>query len=275
MHRFADCPCGDAHQLTPPCPPYIYPRQQVCGGPITVSQEVKGINDFSDKGFAAKVSAKWSHACGFAIDKFDNSSKATVLETSFSKFSVPGLKAAVNMNQTYGAKASTTFPMEVSYSNDLLATSLSTQYPDFNAIKANVTLQADSLTVGTSVTYKGGAVTDYPLSLMYAGGDYAAAVEATEKLKTFTLLGSYNVNKQLTLAGKFGIPDGGNMSFVGKYKLNDEIGTVASAKFSAASKNLEVAVKATPVAKVDTGAALSFPIDNVGGYTYGFNFTLG
>lgn len=258
----------------------------VYGGAITVSEEIKGFDDF-EKGFAAKVSAKWSHACGFAINKFDNDlSKGTVLETSFNKFSVPGLNVAVNMKQSYGKAAKQVFPLEVTYSNDFLATSVATEAPGFKECKANLTLATEGLTVGTSLTFASGSPTDYPVSLKYASGSYAAACEATDEFKCFTLLGSYKASSQLSLGGKFMIPDGSKdkVSVVGKYNLQDEFGTKVSAMYSHANgfgkkgdkpKTLEVSVVAAPLAKVETGVALAFPLSNLGAYTYGLNFTLG
>ena len=251
-----------------------------------MTEEIKGIDDFA-KGFSAKVSAKWKHACGFSINKFDNDlKKGTVLETSFDKFSVPGLSVAVNMNKSYGKDAGVKYPVEVSYENDVVASSIKTTAPGFKTCTANLTLATEGVSVGTALTFAGGSPKDYPISLMYSGSGYAAAVEATDELKAFTLLGSYKVNSQLSVAAKAMIPDGSKdaVSLVGVYKLNDDYNTKAAFMYSHKSgfgkkedkaKTVEVAVVAKPLAKVETGCALAFPLANVGAYTYGMNFTLG
>lgn len=257
----------------------------VYGGAITVSEEVKGIDDFS-KGFAAAVSAKWKHACGFSVNKYDISlKKGTVLETSFNKFSVPGLAVAVNMKKCGGK---TSFPVEVSYENDVVATSVETCAPDFADITANVTLATEGLMVGTSLEFAGGSASpkDYPISLSYKGAGYNAACEATNELKTFTLLGSYKASDQLTVATKFMIPDGAkdSVSLVGVYDLKDDFKTKAACMYSHASgfgkkgdkpKAVEVAFVAKPLKGVEAGCALGFPLADLGAYTYGLNFTLG
>lgn len=257
----------------------------VCGGAITVSEEVKGLDDFSG-GFSAAVSAKWKHACGFSVDKFDNSiKKGTILETSFNKFSVPGLAMSVNLNKCGGK---TTFPLQVKFENDVVATSLSSCAPDFASVTANVTLAAEGLMVGSSLEFKGGSMSpkDYPISLAYKKSGYNAACEATNELKTFTLLGSYAASDQLTVASKVMIPDGDKdaVSLVGVYKLNDAYNSKAACMYSHASgfgkkgdkaKTVEVALVAKPLKGVEAGCALGFPLGDLGAYTYGFNFTLG
>lgn len=250
-----------------------------------MTEEIKDIHDYS-KGFAASINAKWKHPCGFAIDKFDNSvKKGTVLETSFSKFSVPGLSVGVNMTSS-GSK--TTFPLKVEYSNDVVATKVSTCAPDFATITADMTLAAEGLSVGTSLAFAGGAMSpkDYPISLAYKGAGYNAACEATNELKTFTLLGSYKASDQLTVASKFMIPDGSKdqVSLVGVYALKDAYNSKAACMYSSASgfgkkgdkpKTVEVALVTKPIKGVEAGCALGFPLANLGAYTYGLNFTLG
>jgi hypothetical protein len=261
----------------------------VLGCPITVSTEVKGINDHA-AGFGAKVSAKWKHACGFAVDKFDNdASKGTVLETSFSKFALKGLSVAANLNKTYGAKATTTYPLEVKYEDSMVAGSLSTAAPAFAAVTANLTLATEGLLVGTSLQFKGGATSpvDYPLSLSYTAPGYVAAVEATEKLKTFTLLGKYVASPQLTVAGKFLVPDGAAnaLTLGGTFAYGGPMNAKFAAMYSSVAgmkdekKNkaaaLECAVVANPLKGLETGFALAFPLANLGKYKYGITFALG
>lgn len=258
---------------------------KVAGGAITVVEEIKDINDYS-KGFAASINAKWKHPCGFSIDKFDNSvKKGTVIETSFSKFSVPGLAVSVNMTKS-GSK--TNFPLKVKYENDVVATKVSTCAPDFASITADLTLAAEGLSVGTSLAFAGGSMSpkDYPISLAYKGAGYNAACEATNELKTFTLLGSYKASDQLTVASKFMIPDGSKdqVSLVGVYALKDAYNSKAACMYSSASgfgkkgdkpKTVEVALVTKPLKGVEAGCALGFPLANLGAYTYGLNFTLG
>lgn len=258
---------------------------EVMGCPITVSQELTGLDDFS-KGYSSKLSAKWKHACGFSVDKFDNSlAKGTVLETSYNKLPVDGMSVACNMKN---AKGKCVFPLEVTYENDVIAGSLATQAPDFKDITANMTLASEGLMVGSSMTFKGGAAapSDFPISLSYSGNGVAAVVEATDELKTFTLLGSYKASPKLKLAAKFLVPDGEKrkMSLVGVYNLGGDYNTKVAGMFSQASgfkgkdnkaATLECAVVAKPLAKVETGCALAFPLAKPEDFKYGLTFTLG
>jgi hypothetical protein len=260
--------------------------EKVLGGAITVSEEIKGFDDFS-KGFSGKIGAKWKHACGFSVNKFENDlKKGTVIETSFSKFPVDGLSVEVNMSQSYGKDASNKYPLAVNYENDMLAASVSTSAPDFKSVTASCVLSTDGLMVGSSLSYSNGGIGDYPISLSYTGPGYVAAVEASEELKCFNILASYKATPELTLATKVMIPDGSKeaVSFVGVYKLQDEYNTKLAAKYSHASgfgkkgdiaKTIECAVTANPLPKVETGAALALPIANMSAYKYGLTFTLG
>lgn len=258
----------------------------ILGSSVTVTQELKGFDDFS-KGFNGKISAKWKHACGFSINKFENDlKKGTVLETSFNKFGVDGLSVDVNVQQKYAKDAKNDYPVAVNYENDMVAASVSTSVPEFKSITANCVLATEGLMVGSSVKYTNGGIGDYPISLSYTGPGYMAAAEATEKLRRFNILGSYTVTPDLTLATKVMIPDGNkeSVTLVGVYKLNDECNTKIAAKYSHSSgfgkggdqaKTIECAVTTKPVPKVETSAALSFPLSNLGAYKYGLTFTLG
>lgn len=252
----------------------------VFGGAITVSQEIKGFDDHS-KGFGGKISAKWKHACGFSIDKFDNDvSKGTVLETSFNKFAVPGLSVAVNMSRSY-KDGKSKFPVELKYENEFFASSVATEAPGFSGVTANVVLAAEGITVGSSLKFNGvAAPTDYPISLSYSGKDYVAAIEATNELKTFTLLGSYKASSQLKFAGKFMIPDKEkqNVALAAVYNLSDEFDTKLAGMYShdqKKEKTIEFAATAKPVNQVETGFALAFPLSDPSNYKYGLTFTLG
>lgn len=253
----------------------------VLGGPVTVSTEVKNFTDYS-KGYNTKVSAKWKHSCGFSVDKFDNDlSKGTVLETSFNKFAVKGLSVSANMTRSYGDKGKATFPVELKYENDMLASSLATD-TSLSSLTANLTLAHDGLTVGTSLKFKDGigAPSDYPISLSYSSKSYVAAIEATNELKTFTLLGSYKATPELTVAAKFMVPDGDkkNMSLVGIFNTGDSYGTKVAAMYSDSSekaKTLECAVTAKPVQQVEAGCALALPLKEGGALKWGLTFTLG
>mmetsp|Transcript_29247 Transcript_29247/g.37728 ORF Transcript_29247/g.37728 Transcript_29247/m.37728 type:complete len:291 (+) Transcript_29247:84-956(+) len=254
----------------------------VCGSAITVSEEIKGFDDFS-KGFSGKISAKWKHASGFSIDKFENDAKkGTVIEASYPT-GVDGLSASMGVKQQYN-KNPNSYPIDVQYENDMVAAGVSTAAPDFKDITASCVLATDGLMVGSSVTYSNGGIGDYPISLSYTGPGYVAAVEASDELKCFNILGSYKASPDLTLATKFMIPDGAkeSVSLVGVYKVGDEFNTKIAAKYSHTAgmkkntpKTVEVAVTAKPLPKVEAGAALGFPLANVGSYNYGLTFTLG
>jgi len=253
----------------------------VMGTAVSVTQETKGLDSMGSS-FSTKVSAKWKHACGFAVDKLDfDAKKGMVLETSFSKFSVPGLSVGCNVTKS-------AYPLSVTYEDSMVACSLKTDAPAFGSVTADLALASEGLAVGTSLTFKGGKASpeDYPISLSYSGlAGVEAACEATDKLKVFTLLGSYKASDDLTLASKFMIPDGGKdkVSMVGIYKLNDGYGSKVAAMYSHASgfgkgdkaKTVEVALVSKPLKGVETGCALAFPLSNVGGFTYGLNFTVG
>lgn len=250
----------------------------VYGGAITVSEEIKGVGDFS-KGFAAKISAKWKHACGFSVNKFDNDlKKGTVLETSFDKFGVPGLSAACNMKTTYGDKGKTVYPLEVKYENDVAACSVASTAPAFKDVTASLTLATEGLMVGTALECSAGNVKDYPIKLSYDAGDYTCAVGAKNELKCFGLYGKYKATSELTLASYFQIPDKtSEMILCGVYKLGGDFKTTLAGKYSEknAKKTLECSAVAKPLKGVDTGVSLALPIGNFGAYKYGFSFTLG
>jgi len=259
---------------------------EIFGGAVTLSQELKGFNDFGKgSGFNGKISAKWKHSCGFSVDKFDNDvSKGTVLETSYNKFAVPGLSLAVNMNKAYGDKAKVSFPVELKYQNDVINTSLATEAPGFSSFTANITMASEGVMVGSSLKFKDGlgAPSDYPISLSYTHKDYVAGIEATNQLKTFTLLGLYKATPQLKVAGKFMIPDQEkkNVALAAVYSLNDEFNTKVASMYSydtgaKKEKTLECSVVANPVKQVETGCALAFPLSDFSKYKYGLTFTLG
>jgi hypothetical protein len=257
----------------------------ICGSAVTVSEEIKGIDDFS-KGFNGKVSAKWKHASGFSFNKFENDlKKGTVIEASYPT-GVDGLAATFGMKQQYGKDASNSYPIEATYENDMLAAGVSTAAPDFKEVTASCVLATDGLMVGSSVTYSNGGIGDYPISLSYTGPGYVAAVEASDELKCFNILGSYKATPELTLGTKFMIPDGAKqkVSLVGVYKTGDELNTKLAAMYSHADgfgkkgdkpKTIECAVTANPCPKVETSASLAFPLSNMGAYKYGLTFTLG
>lgn len=262
-------------------------QSQVFGGAITVSQEIKGIDDFA-KGFGGKVSAKWKHACGFSVDKFDNDlSKGTVLETSYSKFPVKGLALAVNLKKTYGDKGKTVFPLELKYDTDVVSGSLATTAPAFKEYTANLTLATEGLLVGTSLQFKDGKASDYPISLSYSSKSYVAGIEATNQLKAFTVLGSYKVTPDLKVAIKALVPEGDkkSTSVAATYNLNDAFESKIAAMYSQAAgfsdkkdnkeATLECAVIAKPVKQVETGVALAFPLSSPTSFKYGLTFTLG
>jgi len=248
----------------------------VFGGAISVSQEIKGIDNF-EKGFAGKISAKWKHACGFSVDKFDNDvKKGTILETSYSVKGVDGLSVACK----YSKKST---GLESSYASDVVAATVSTT-SEFKAVSCDVALSTEGLTVGTSLAMGPKGLGDTPISLAYSGGSYVAAIEATDSLKTFTLLGSYNASKDLSLATKFMVPDGGKQkcSLVGVYKLGDEFNTKVAGMYSMASgfgksdsAAVDIAVTAKPLSKVETGCALTIPTAKPECFSYGLTFTLG
>lgn len=252
---------------------------KVCGSAITVSEEVKGVTDFS-KGFQAKVSAKWSHSSGFAISKFDNDlKKGTVLETSFNKFPVEGLAASVNMNCSHGDKGCASFPLEVTYSNDLVAAGLNTSTA-FKDVSADLTLATEGLMVGTQLQYKSGDLKDYPITLKYTAGDYEAALQATKSLSVFGLLTKYKVSPDLTLASYVSVPDyPTKATFCGVYNLNDDFKTKVAGQFSyekgKKDKSVECSVVAKPLAGVESGFSLMLPLANLGAFKYGFSVTLG
>jgi hypothetical protein len=257
----------------------------VCGSAITVSEEIKGFDDFT-KGFSGKIAAKWKHASGFSVDKFENDlKKGTVLEVSYPT-GVDGLSASLGMKQQYSKDASNSYPIEVQYENDMLAASVSSAAPEFKDVTASCVLATDGLMVGSSVTYSNGGIGDYPISLSYTGPGYVAAVEASDELKCFNILGSYKATPELTVGTKFMIPDGAkeSVSLVGVYNTNDCMKTKIAGMYSHASgfgkkgdkaKTIECAVTAKPLPKVEAGAALAFPLANMGAYKYGLTFTLG
>mmetsp|Transcript_66785 Transcript_66785/g.150843 ORF Transcript_66785/g.150843 Transcript_66785/m.150843 type:complete len:287 (-) Transcript_66785:279-1139(-) len=251
----------------------------VLGGKVTVSEEITGIDDFS-KGFSGKISAKWKHACGFSIDKFDNDKKkGTVLDMSYSKFPVPGLKASC------GWTSKGKMPVACEYANDVVAAKFSTDAGSFSSCTADLCLSSEGIMVGSSLSLsnsKGSfAVKDYPISLGYSGNGYTAAVEATDKLKKFTLLGNLSVSKELTVGSKFQVPDGGKEMFgvVGVYKLGDEYNTKVACQFGyetgKSDKAIDVGVTTKPLKGVEAVCALNLPLANASKYTCGFGLTLG
>lgn len=245
-----------------------------------MSEEVKGLTDFS-KGFAAKVSAKWSHACGFSVGKFDNDlKKGTVLETSFDKFAaLPGLSVGVNMNLSHGDKGAATFPVEVTYENDMVATRVATTTA-LKDVTADVSLATEGLMVGTELQYKGGDLKDYPITLKYSGPDYEAALQASKNLSVFGLLAKYKASSELTLASYVALPDyPTKATFCGVYNLGGDYKTKVAGQYSyekgKKEKTLECSVVSKPVSGVESGFSLALPIANLGSYKYGFSFTLG
>jgi len=253
---------------------------EVYGGAITVSEEVKGVTDFS-KGFATKISAKWEHASGFSINKLDNDlKKGTVLETSFDKFSaVPGLAVGCNMNMSYGDKGSTTFPLEVTYENDIVAAGLSTTTA-LKDVTADLTLATEGLMVGTQLQYKGGDLKDYPITLKYSASDYEAALQASKNLSVFGLLTKYKASKELTLASYVSVPDYPTKAVLcGVYNLGGDYKTKVAGQCSyekgKKDNTLECSVVSKPLKGVEFGSSVVLPVANLGAYKYGFSFKLG
>jgi hypothetical protein len=252
---------------------------KVHGGAITVSEEIKGVTDFS-KGFTSKLSAKWKSPCGIAITKFDNDlKKGTVLETSYDKLGVDGLTLNCNMNLSHGDKGSVSFPFEVTYENDLVAASVASS-TSFKEVTAGVSLSSDGLLVGTQLQYKGCDLKDYPITLKFVASEYEAALQATKNLTVFGLLAKYKASPDLTLASYVTVPDyPTKANFCGVYNLGDEYKTKVAGQFSyekgKKEKSVECSVVSKPLAGVESGFSLMLPIANLGAFKYGFSFTLG
>jgi len=257
------------------------------GSAVSISEEITGFDNFAS-GFSGKISAKWKHACGFSVDKFDNSvGKGTVLETSYSKFPIAGLSASCGIKSKAGK---TEYPLSCEYSNDMLAAKFATEASTLKSCTADLCLSSEGIMVGSSLTLTQGkdsklAVKDYPISLSYSGGLYTAGVEATDKLKSFMLLGNAKVSSDLAVGAKFLVPDAGKEScaLVGVYKVGDEFNTKVACQFSYETgvgkkdkeKSIDVGVTTKPLKGVEAVCALNVPVANAAKYTYGLGLTLG
>jgi hypothetical protein len=171
------------------------------------------------KNGAPKLTAKWKQSDAFEVNEltYDYKKSAVTIETTFSQIpSAPGVSVDVNMTKALKAKKeggtapAPEFPLEVTYeSGDMLSASLACTAPSFSEIEGSCTLYTDGLTVGAGVTVDtaSSSAVDYPISLSYGTGPYYGAVEATEKMGTFTLLGSYKPTSELSLAGSYMFPE--------------------------------------------------------------------
>lgn len=244
------------------------------------------------KNGAPKLSCKWKNdTVEVGTADYDYKKNSLNIETTFASVpSVPGLSVDVNMSKPLGGDKAAEFPIELTYeSGDMLNAGLSCTAPAFDEFTGSCTLYTDGLTVGAALTGSPSEVKDFPISLSYGTGPYYGAVEATNKMGTFTVLSSYKPTKELTLGCSYMFPEEQKQCYkmaavykpAGDPYSSKVAGMVSfeqSAKIKTGAHLLNLSYTGVPTKGVSIEAKCSAPVADLAkmsGLKYGLGLTFG
>lgn len=220
-----------------------------------------------------KVSAKWAHESGFALDKLEvKNNGSVVVETSLSGVA-PGLKFE--------------FKGDDSNKGDLGAVYKTPQYTaaaevdvaEFSSAKASLLAGTGPYTGGASATVSLGDKVDvksFDVAGSYAvANNYFAGLAVTNKFSKYALSFAYFGGANYTLAGLFNFTpekSATSLSVGGLYKCNPN--TNIKAKINSEG-TLAVSVKQFLAKDCSVTAATELPTKDFSAYKFGITASLG
>jgi len=238
-------------------------------GPYGVSVKAEDALDKSFKTKSAKLTAKYKHKSGLAVDKFAIDSNDTKAELSYSNF-VPGLKLLYKGAPTFES-------VGLEYTDKLIATDLSFKpCKKSNApalVDASLVAKQDAFAFGGSVKLSNLNLSDYTLGLSYTQGPAFAALTASSKFSAFNLGVNYKACPPATVAcdlGKAG--DAYTFTLGTSYNCNPKTTIKAVANLSL---DMKVACIQKLDNKVSVAGSATFNAKNVEKAKYGVAVTMG
>lgn len=157
------------------------------------------LNCAKDATIAQKISAKWSNAAGFALEKFDyNSDGKIAVETSLTGVA-PGVKFEFKGNDSDKSDLSLT------YKAPQATVTADFDIYNFSSAKASVSSGHGPISAGASVDLKIAKskidTTTCGLGVGYTGADFFAGLRANKNFASYSCLFQYSAIKNVSLAG--------------------------------------------------------------------------
>lgn len=264
-----------------------FKTEPVMGDAVTVTAEVpqKGNN------LAGKLSAKWKHSCGLSVDKLTYDPKGPVVECSYAKLPVKGLKitSKIDTNKKEG-------DIGCEFDSDTVNAALKAKVSKdklYESADASIVIGVEGLQVGGELSFEEEALPkDWKIGIGYAKKAYFASLQAMDQLSKFSLALMHKPSPKLTVAclGTSELDfakDKPNSIEVGcAYKYNDKatvkskyLYAVSQSKTGAVTKNAICgAVNYSALKKVVLTCGVEIPISSMSDFkTYksGLTFTLG
>lgn len=224
------------------------------------------------KSLGGKISTKWAHESGFAVDKFDLKSNGGVaIETSLSGVA-PGLKFEFKGDDSNKAD------LGAVYKHELATVSAELDVAEFSSLKTSVLGGNNKFTAGASVGLCLGDKFDFKtldVAASYKLDKIFTAFSVTEKFSRYGLSLAYfgcpkwSVAAQASFAPETSATAG---CFIGTYKCNPN--TQVKAKMCTEG-NVGISLKQTLDKNASAVAAVGFPISDISAVKYGVTLTLG
>lgn len=220
-----------------------------------------------------KVSAKWAHESGFALDKLEvKNNGSVVVETSLSGVA-PGLKFE------FKGDDSNKGDLGAIYKTQQYTATAEVDVAEFSSAKASLLAGTGPYTGGASATISLGDKVDvksFDVAGSYAvANNYFAGLSVTNKFSKYALSLAYLAGSNYTLAGLFNFTpekSATSLTFGGIYKCNPK--TNVKAKINSEG-TLSVSVKQFLASDCSVTAATELPTKDFSAYKFGITASLG
>jgi hypothetical protein len=226
----------------------------------------------SSSSIGGKITTKWAHESGFAIDKFEMKSNGALnIETSLSGVH-PGLKIEFKGDDCSKADLGAT------YKTEHASVTAEVDVAEFQCAKASVLGGNGQFAAGASTGVCLGekfAVKDFDVAASYKINQIFAGLKVSDKFSKYGLSLSYVASPVYSLAAlaSFNPEKGTHSGHVGAtYRCNPN--TLIKGKVSS-DLTVAASVKQTLEKNATVVGAVEFPLQDVSCFKYGITLTLG
>jgi len=219
----------------------------------------------------AKITTKWAHESGFAIDKFEmKSNGGLAIETSLTG-------VAPNLKFEFKGDDSNKADLGAVYKHEFASVTAEVDVAEFSCAKATILGGNSTFTAGASTVLSLGDkfdVKSFDVSASYKLNDIFAGLKVSNKFTQYGVSLSYLLSATQSLFGTFTLNQDSTTSgvFGASYKCNPK--TTLKAKVCTGG-NISASVKQNVEKTCSVVGAVQIPISDISASKYGITITLG